>query len=55
MVWKVGHENRPSRDGMDKLQGEELARTDETPIVFVYEIEGEDGEKIGKYKVDRKI
>jgi len=40
---------------MDKLQGEELAGTNETPVVLVYEIEGKDGEKIGKHKVDRKI
>jgi hypothetical protein len=55
MVWKVGHENRPSRDGMNKLQGEELAGTNETPVVLVYEIEGKESEKIGKHKVDRKI
>ena len=55
MVRKVGHENRPSGDGMNKFQGEKLAGTNKTPVVLVYEIEGKEGEKIGKHKVDGKI
>lgn len=40
---------------MDEFQGEELARADEALVVFVDEVEREDGEEVGEEEVDGEV
>jgi len=40
---------------VDEFQGEELAGTDEAPVVFIDEIEGQESEKVGENEVDGEV